>query len=235
MRPRFVLLALAVCAVLAAVARFSLRTGPQFTGLAAQTTGRFTEGGGWFQGEPLVTHAPVRAWGSWNGSDENTGSLRLGPFPAQARLRLAVGGYPPYPGNTLRLELAGTKETLPLKPPAVGERWRSLGQVLPAGWRGRRVTLGAIDEAKAIGGWIAVTEPLRGGIGDGPAGLWQALAAWAANGFLLGLVGCAALRVLARQSWIPAPWLPVTAAAASTASEVAKPTPGPMKYAQKTR
>ncbi len=213
MRPRLVLFAFAVCAVLAAVARLSLRTGPQFTGLAAETTGRFTEGGGWFQGEPLVTHVPVRAWGSWNGSDENTGSLRLGPFSAPARLRLAVGGYPPYPGNTLRLELAGTAETLPLKPPAVGERWRIIDQDLPAAWRGRPVTLVAIDDAKAIGCWIAVTEPLRGGIGDGPAGLWQTLAAWAANGLLLGLVWCAALRGLARQSWIPAPWLPVAAAA----------------------
>ena len=213
MRPRFVLLALAVCAVLAAVARFSLRTAPQFTGLAAETTGRFTEGGGWFEGEPLVTHAPVRAWGSWNGSDENTGALRLGPFPAPRRLRVAVGGYPPYPGNTLRLELAGTSETLPLKPPAVGERWRIIDQDLPAAWRGRPVTLVAIDEAKAIGGWIAVTEPLRGGVGDGPAGLWQTLAAWVANGLLLGLVWHAALRLLARSAWIPAPWLPVVAAA----------------------
>jgi|GEM_PF-464868 len=213
MRPRLVLLALLVCAVLAAVARFSLRTGPQFTGLAAETTGRFTEGGGWFQGDPLVTHAPVRAWGSWNGSDENTGALRLGPFPAPARLRLAVGGYPPYPGNTLRLELAGTAETVPLKPPAVGERWRIIDQDLPAAWRGRSVTLVAIDEAKAIGGWIAVTEPLRGGVGDGPAGLWQTLAAWAANGLLLGLVWCAALRALARRDWIPNAWLPVAAAA----------------------
>ena len=218
MRPRFVLLALAVCAVLAAVARLSLRIGPQFTGLAAETNGRFTEGSGWFQGEPLVTHAPVRAWGSWNGSDENTGSLRLGPFPAPARLRIAVGGYPPYPGNILRLELAGTAETLPLKPPAVGERWRIIDQDLPADWRGRPVTLVAIDEAKTIGGWIAVTEPLRGGAGDGPAGLWQTLAAWAANGLLLGLVWCAALRGLARRAWIPAPWLPVAAAAAVAAA-----------------
>jgi hypothetical protein len=213
MRLRLVLIALAACVALWAAARQSLKIGPAFDGLGAETTGRFTEGGGWFQGEPLVTQAPVRAWGSWNGSDENTGTLRLGPFPAPARLRLAVGGYPPYPGNSLRLELAGTGETLPLKPPAVGERWRIIDQDIPSAWRGRPVVLVAIDEAKAIGGWIAVTEPLRGGVGDGLAGLWQSLAAWAANGLLLGVAWGAALRFMSRLAWLPAPWLPVAAAA----------------------
>ena len=88
---RHLLLALVVCAALYAAMRVSLRIVPAHPGLEAKTTGHFTEGAGWFKGEPFVTHQPLRAWGSWNGSDENTGSLTVGPFPAPAQLRFAVG------------------------------------------------------------------------------------------------------------------------------------------------
>lgn len=213
MRPRHFLILLAASAVLIAAARHSLTTGPAFDGLKAETTGHFTEGGGWFKGEPLVTDEPVRAWGSWNGSDANLGKLRLGPFPAPMRLLLAVSGYPPYAGNQLRVELVGTAEIVDLKPPAVGERWRFIDQDLPEAWQGRPIVLVATDEAQAIGGWLAVTEPLRGGVGHGSTGLWQTLAAWTSNGLLLGLLWCAALKFASRFPWIPAPWLPVVAAA----------------------
>ena len=210
-RLRHLLLALVVCAALYAAMRVSLRIVPAHDALAATTEGHFTEGGGWFKGEPFVTHQPVRAWGSWNGSDENTGSLTIGPFPAPAQLRFAVGGYPPYPGNTLRVERVGSGEQLVIQAPAVGERWRVIDQPLPAAWLGQPIQLVAIDEAKALGGWLAVTEPIRGGVGDGATGLWQSLAAWAINGVLLGALWLAAVRTLAPRRLVPAPWLPLVA------------------------
>ena len=211
MRPRHLLLALAVCAALWTLMRVSLRIGPAFAGLPARTEGHFTEGDGWFKGEPFVTHLPVRAWGSWNGSDAHTGALTLGPFPAPRQLRFAVGGYPPYPGNTLRIERTDTKEQLTLHPPAVGERWRIIDRTLPAAWYGQPIQIVASDQATALGGWLALTEPIRGGVGDGVTGLWQSLTAWAVNGLLLAVLWLAAVRWLAPRRLVPAAWLPLVA------------------------
>ncbi|MBM3853655.1 MAG: hypothetical protein FJ399_10930, partial [Verrucomicrobia bacterium] len=203
------LLALAVCATLYVAMRHSLRIVPAHHGLASKIEGRFLENRGWYRGEPFITHRPVRAWGSWAGSDLNTGSLTLGPFPAPAHLRFAVGGYPPYPGLALRVERPGTHETIPINAPAVGERWRVIDQQIPATWRGEPIQLVALDNSKVTGGWIAITEPIRGGVGDGATGLWQSLGAWALNGLLLGVLWLAAIRLLAPSCLVPAPWLPL--------------------------
>ncbi|MBI4626993.1 MAG: hypothetical protein HY736_27695 [Verrucomicrobia bacterium] len=210
-RTRHLLLALVGCAALYAAMRVSLRIVPAHTGLGAKIEGHFTEGKGWFAGEPFLTHRPVRAWGSWDGSDENTGSLTVGPFPAPARLRFAVGGYPPYPGNVLRVERVGSNEQIALQAPAVGERWRIIDQSLPDSWYGQPIQLVAIDQSKVLGGWLALTEPVRGGVGDGSTGLWQSLTAWAVNGVLLGVLWLAVVRALAPRRLIPAPWLPLVA------------------------
>ncbi len=217
MRRRFLIFALVLGAVCAAAMQVALRIAPAHQGLGAKIEGRITEGEGWYPGEPFVTHVPVRAWGSWTGSDENTGTLTLGPFPAPARLRFAVGGYPPTPGITLRLERPGTADTLPIKAPHVGERWRVVEVAVPPAWVGQPVQLVAIDEAKVLGGWLAVTEPIRGGVGDGAAGLWQNLAAWSLNGFCLGVLWFAAMRLLAPRQFVPAPWLPLLGLAAVAA------------------
>ena len=211
MRQRHLFVALVVCAALHTLMRDALRIVPAFSDLPARTEGRFTEGDGWFKGEPFVTYQPVRAWGSWNGSDENTGTLAIGPFPAPAQLRFAIGGYPPSPGNALRIERVGSSEQIPVQVTPVGERWRVIDQPLPASWVGQPIQIVAIDAATVLGGWLAVTEPIRGGVGDGATGLWQSLAAWAINGVLLGLLWLAAVRVLAPRRLVPAPWLPLAA------------------------
>jgi hypothetical protein len=206
------LLALAVCVTLYGAMRHSLRIVPAHHGLAARIEGSFLENRGWYRGEPFITHRPVRAWGSWSGSDLNTGSLTLGPFPAPAHLRFAVGGYPPYPGLALRLDRPGTTETIAINAPAVGERWRVIDQPLPEAWRGQPIQLVAVDNSKVTGGWIAITEPIRGGVGDGATGLWQSLGAWALNGLLFGVLWLAATRLLAPRNLVPAPWLPLLSA-----------------------
>ncbi len=192
------------------------RTGlihPAHSALVATTTGDFTEGGGWFEGEPFITAAPVRAWGSWTGDDAHQGTLSLGPFPAPARLRFGLGGYPTKPGITLAVELAESGEQHPV-PVArdVGERWTIAECDLPAAWVGRPIKLVARDQAAGFGGWVAVTEPLRGGRGEGNHAFYTSLAAFATNGLLLFLVWQAALLGLARRAWIAPPWRPLAAA-----------------------
>src|SRR4051812_35764880 len=90
--------------------RMAMRITPAQIPLGTQITGTFTEGKGWYPGEPFPTSRPVRAWGSWVGADENTGELRLGPFPAATRLRFAVSGYPNNVGIQLYVERDATKE-----------------------------------------------------------------------------------------------------------------------------
>ena len=41
-------------------------------------------------------------------SDENVGTLIIGPFPAPRMLRFGAGGYPGRDGNSVRVELVGT-------------------------------------------------------------------------------------------------------------------------------
>ncbi len=202
------LLAVALCAALQLAAFLALRTRPAPAPLAAQIEGRFTEGGGWYPGEPFVSGKDVRAWGSWCGSDAHTGTLTLGPFPAPARLRLAVGGYPLTAGNELALQLVATGARHPVAFTAnIGERWKPIDIPVPAAWLGQPITLVATDGAPGVAGWLALSEPLYGGRGDGYGGLLDSLAAFALNGLLLGLLLHAALDVLARRDWLPAPWL----------------------------
>jgi hypothetical protein len=174
--------------------------------------GSFTPGGE-YPGEPLAVQPAPRTWASWAGSDANVGTLRLGPFPASARLRLALSGYPNHPGgNALFLEMAGLPLRLPLPAGDAHERWVVEEFEIPAGWQGRMVTLVAVDASRELGGWLGVSEPLT------PAGGWRiergvvaTLAAWICNGLLLGLGFAAAARWLAHRELVAPPWIPLAA------------------------
>lgn len=207
------LVAVALCAVLHVARLVVLRTGPAHAPLATRSEGRFTEGGGWYPGEPFVSEKPVRAWGSWCDSDAHTGSLALGPFPAPARLRFAVSGYPQRDGNGIALELAatGARQSVPFAR-EIGERWHPVDVTVPAAWLGQPMLLVATDRAQGVGGWLALTEPLRGGRGDGYGGVLDSFSAWAVNGLLLGLLAHAAVGWLARRAWLAPAWLPLGAA-----------------------
>ncbi len=206
------LLAFGVCTLLFFASLAARRIAPAQRDVAVTATGSFQRGGS-YPGEEFREAKNVRAWGSWSGSDENTGTLRIGPFPAPRVLRFGIGGYPSNPGNTLHVELVGTAERLPIVQPAVGERWTVADVHLPATWAGRPIQLVAGDESKIIGGWLALSEPLRGGRGDGSNALLESLTAWAINGLALGLLYFAALRWLEKRAWLPSHWTPLGAGA----------------------
>ncbi len=213
--PRLALLLFAaVVAVLVAGARWAERTGPAFAALPATLAGQVEEGGGWYPGEPLLTTRPVRAWGTHTGNDDHRGTLALGPFPAPRRLQFAVGGYPTLPGNSLALELVASGERLPLRvAPDVGERWRLVAFDLPSAWQNRPVVLHAVDGASGPGGWLAVSEPIRGGRAAAHHAFLISLAGFAANAFLLALLALPALRWFAGRDLVAPAWQPLAAAA----------------------
>ncbi len=208
-----VLLAVALCAGLYLASRVVSPIAPAHASLGTRIEGRFTEGEGWYPGEPFVSGKPVRAWGSWCGSDTHTGTLTLGPFPAPERLHIAASGYPTHAGNDVVVELAVTKERHPVKFPSdIGERWRVIEADLPPAWIGQPVSLVVTDRATDVAGWLAITEPLRGGRGDGYRGIAETFAAGTINALLLGLLWHAASQWLAPRAWLAPQWLPLAAA-----------------------
>lgn len=209
---RFLLLALAVAAVLHVATVVSRRITPAFPHVAFVATGSFTPDGQ-YPGEPFARADGVRKWGSWSGGDENTGSFTLGPFPAPRVLRFGAGGYPDDQNNTLAVERTDTGELHPIRWTPIGERWEIIDVVLPAAWAGRPIRLTGSDQARGIGGWFAVSEPVRGGRGDGNHALLESLAAFALNGLLLGLLYLAAHRFLAGRPGLAPAWVPLGAAA----------------------
>ncbi|MCX6955868.1 MAG: hypothetical protein NTV51_27305 [Verrucomicrobia bacterium] len=202
--------ACAVCAVLWVATVLTRPITPAVAALGVQTTGSFALNGQ-FAGEPLAHAAGLRFWGSWSGSDAHTGALALGPFAAPRLLRLALGGYPTKPGNQLYLELVPTGAHLPVEVATdVGERWRIIQLALPPDWTGKPVILHARDAATGLGGWLAVSEPVRGGRGTG-AEFLETLTAWSVNGLLFALLWFAVLHRLPG-GWVPPPWTPLVAA-----------------------
>lgn len=181
--PSRLLLAAVLVGGLFWVGRSALRVSPATPHVPVMITGKFADHG-WYPGRSLDASADLRAWGSWCESDENTGAIAIGPFAAPARLRIAVGGYPNRPGNQLYVENAATKTRLPIEAGDVGEGWKIVDRALPPEWRGQPVTLHARDDAKQNAGWLAVTEPVRGGRGGG-AGITCLVLAIALAGVVL--------------------------------------------------
>ncbi|WP_414663862.1 hypothetical protein [Horticoccus sp. 23ND18S-11] len=216
LRPRHLFVAIAVCALLQIASLTTRRITPALPAVAVATEGSFTPDGQ-YPGERFTGAAGVRAWGSWSGADANTGTIRIGPFPAPRILRFGIGGYPSDPANILRVELVGTAEVLPIPHHAVGERWHTVDFHLPNTWAGKSIQLVGIDQATGIGGWFALTEPIHGGRGDGINALLETLAAWATQGLLLGLIYAAAARGLNRRyaggHGLAPHWIPLAAGA----------------------
>ncbi|MGH7945090.1 MAG: hypothetical protein ACREF9_08790, partial [Opitutaceae bacterium] len=197
---RQLLIGLAVCAFLQVASLRTRRIVPALPDIPIATVGLF-EPDGEYPGEAFTNASSVRKWGSWSGSDDNAGTITLGPFPAPRRLRLGIGGYPGHEGNALRLELADQSRSMPLKPADVGERWNIQDFELPAGWEGRPMRIVGTDTAIGVGGWFSITEPVRGGRSEGNNALIRSLAAFAINGLLLGVIYWAAVQLLSRFNW----------------------------------
>jgi len=134
----------------------------------------------------------VRRWGSYSGADANEGRLSIGPFAAPTSLQFYVSGYPSVPGNEIYAEHVASKTRVTLDVPNAREHWRVAVVTLPRAWEGQPIVLGAVDGAKAWGGWLALSEPMRGGAGEPVRLFTSALAAWAINAVLLGALWLAA-------------------------------------------
>ena len=211
MRPRSLAFVLLVCAAsfLAALATRAVR--PAFPAAEVQVEGFFTANGQ-YPGPALPHGDAVRFWGSWVGNDDNMGAIAIGPFAGPAHLRVAVGGYPSRAGNELWLTLGGADGVLPIRPGVdPGERWEIVDVHLPAAWVGKPVLLRARDAAKGHCGWLAVSEPLRDGLGGGAGELFSSLAAWAINGLWFGLPWLAAVRIVEGRRWAQPHWAPLVA------------------------
>lgn len=212
MKLRLLLLACGGCLALLVATLFTRRIVPAVSHLPVRTDGTFPLNGQ-FVGQPFAGSAGVRLWGSWAGGDAHTGALALGPFTGPPTLRFATSGYASHPGNGIYLELGTAEARQPVPVPHDGgERWVIVETPLPPAWVGRPVTLHARDASTDLGGWLAISEPLRGGRGTG-AEFLESLTAWSVNGLLLALLWFAAMRVLAPRRWVAPYWLPLVAAA----------------------
>jgi hypothetical protein len=188
-------IALAMCALAYIASLGTERITAAYPDIEAEIEGVFPRDGH-YHDEPLAQADDVRTWGSLGGSYEDAGSLTFGPFPAQARLRLGVTGHPARSTNEIGVELVAGGERVPLRTQSdMGSRWNLLDVDIPAAWVGQPVRLYARDTG---GVWIGITEPIRGGLGEGLNGLRQTLASWIVNGCLLGLLWFAALDWLTR-------------------------------------
>jgi hypothetical protein len=209
---RYLIVGLAICAALQLASVRSRRITPAHADVAVSATGSF-QPDGQYPGEPFTRAIEVRTWGSWSGSDDNQGTITIGPFPAPRVLRFGVGGYPNNPGNSLRVELLGTENQRAIEPGSVGERWQVMDCLLPADWAGHPIRIVGTDTSTGIGGWLALSEPIGGARGDGNNALIETFAAWAINGLLLGLIYVAALRWLVARDTLAAQWIPLGAGA----------------------
>jgi hypothetical protein len=183
---------------------------PLFGGAPARTEGGFVPNGE-YPGEPFGGGGRVRRWGSWDGSDANTGSLSVGPFPAPRVLCLWVSGYPTRKGIEVYAERMDSHDRSPLEMQSdVGERWTIATFGIPAEWAGKPILLVARDGARGSGGWVGISEPIAGGAN---VQLLSALGAFAANGLVLGLLWLAAARRLSARPLVAPVWTPLLATA----------------------
>lgn len=207
---RLVVAILALCAALQIPASLSFmaRLAPQFSNLPVQAEGVFEPNGN-YEGEPLPGDGAIRKWGSWAGRDDHTGALRLGPFVAPPKFRIAIGGYPANPANAVYLENKDATQRERLALEDVGERWKIVEVRVPKDWIGKQVTLVARDQATEVRGWLALSEPLRGGEA---IPFYRALAGFGMNGLWLGTLWLACLAMLNGRNWVSSAWEPLVAA-----------------------
>ncbi len=150
----------------------------------------------------------VREWRSSHGA----GVLEIGPFTAAHRLRIGVTGRVAASGNQIFVERNDTHARQAVAAPDLGNRWAVIDVRLPDDWKGHPVTLNAIAGPSESAVEFGVSEPLRGGLGDGNGALYLSLTAWLLNGVLLWFVWATAVQLVTRRGWIAEPWIALVAA-----------------------
>jgi hypothetical protein len=164
-------IALAVSACLAlfasiaiAVFLIAVQRGASPIAVTFTATGSFVR-----HGEYPSTIAMVSGdrWGSWNGSDANTGTLQSAPFPAPLALSLDIAGGTSHLNQQLDIVSPDGARMISFTTATdAGETYVTITRILPQSWWGKPVTIRASDAGGGIRGWIALTNPRAANAGD---------------------------------------------------------------------
>jgi hypothetical protein len=104
----------------------------------------------------------LAVWGSFCANqNDDTGHFESQPFLAPKSIELFLAGYAGQPGRRLALrdvQSGAEVEFKPTTPPA--EVWTHTSFAVPTDWRGKKVRLVAVDEAKGMYGWLGFTLPI---------------------------------------------------------------------------
>ena len=152
--------------------------------------------------------ANIAVYGSWIGSDASTGTAMTGWYSSVARFDLMVAGYPVSPNMSLTVEtegLSGAKQSYPITVAVnPGEVWTEIGVPVPNAESVKQFRIVAVDNSKALRGWLGFSDPFVNDPGDslptlGKVGV-AAMRASAILSFITGvLCGLAALN----KRWFP--------------------------------
>ena len=113
---------------------------------------------------PAVGPAPGggMTYGSWNGTDANTGTIRLGPFriPGQRQVAIPLITGPVATGLEVTITDAASGQILGiLRPPPVRTKWWAWKVFLPDVPGGSTILINAEDHGTGWGQWQAIGVP----------------------------------------------------------------------------
>lgn len=101
-------------------------------------------------------------YGSWNGTDANTGTIRLGPFriPGQRQVAIPLITGPVATGLEVTITDAASGQILGiLRPPPVRTKWWAWKVFLPDVPGGSTILINAEDHGTGWGQWQAIGVP----------------------------------------------------------------------------
>jgi hypothetical protein len=117
---------------------------------------------GYYPAIPRPT-LPGVVYGSWNGSDANTGTIRLGPIRLEAdrNLGLPIITGPDTRGLALKVKDAKTHAVLyDATPLPVTPEWKVTRILIPPGARNDAIEIVATDSGNGWGQWFAIGLPV---------------------------------------------------------------------------
>ena len=137
----------------------------------------------------------ITVYGSWLGSDTNTGTAVTAWYAPVATFDIEVAGYPNSPKLSIVVQsedVAGHQHIVTIEPGNPGEVWERASVSLPNAETVKRFRLIAKDDATSLRGWMGFSEPFTIDPGDslpllGKAGV-ASMSAAAILAFLTGIL-----------------------------------------------
>ncbi len=158
--------------------------------------GSFTRNGEYPSSYSGLVH--VARFGSWSGSDTNTGTLVSQQFVAPAALVMSIVGYPSHPTQRIVLRNLTTGATQRLGfGPDLGTTWRPVYVPISPAWQGKLVQLVAVDAGTMWGDWLGLAG-LRPARLDERIFATPILSRWAVIGLIYFISICAGLYLALR-------------------------------------